>query len=63
MLILTRRIGESILINNDIEVIVLDLTYGKYAQQVRIGIVAPSEVPILRKELLARDDLAKLLDL
>ncbi len=50
MLILTRRVGESILIGNDVEVAVL----GMKGNQVRIGIRAPSGVPVHREELLKR---------
>ena len=47
LLILTRRVGETIRIGNDIEVTVLEVR----GKQVRIGIAAPDEVVILRKEL------------
>lgn len=47
MLILTRRIGESLIIGDDIEVEVL----GSQGNQVRLGIKAPEEVIILREEL------------
>jgi carbon storage regulator len=47
MLVLRRRAGESLLIGQDIEIEFLDLT----AQAVKIGIRAPKEVIILRKEL------------
>jgi carbon storage regulator len=47
MLVLTRRIGESILIDDDIEVRVFDVR----GQQVRIGIEAPEDVVVLREEL------------
>lgn len=50
MLILTRRVGESILIGQDIEVAVLSLK----GNQVRIGIRAPQGVPVHREELLTR---------
>lgn len=49
MLILTRRHDESIMIG-DIEVKVLGIKGG----QVKIGIAAPDNVHILRKELLER---------
>ncbi len=48
MLILTRRVGETLVIQNDIEVTVL----GIKGSQVRIGIKAPDAVAILRSELL-----------
>lgn len=50
MLILTRRVGESILIGQDVEVAVLGLK----GNQVRIGIRAPAGIPVHREELLTR---------
>lgn len=47
MLALTRRKGESLVINNNIEVTVLEIR----GDQVKIGISAPKEVPIYRKEV------------
>ncbi|MBB3154631.1 carbon storage regulator [Paenibacillus endophyticus] len=47
MLVLTRKKGESILVGDDIEISILELT----GDTVRIGIKAPGEVGILRKEL------------
>ena len=47
MLVLRRRAGEALLIGNDIEIEFLELS----SQAVKIGIKAPREVPILRKEL------------
>lgn len=51
MLVLTRRIGEEIVIAGDIQVVVLSVSGGK----VRLGITAPSSVGVLRKELLRGD--------
>ena len=48
MLVLSRRPGESILIGRDIEVVVL----ASDGFQVRVGIRAPREVTVLRRELL-----------
>ena len=48
MLVLSRRPGQSILIGKDIEVVVL----GSDGVQVRVGIRAPREVMVLRRELL-----------
>ena len=47
MLVLRRRAGEALLIGNDIEIEFLELS----SQAVKIGIKAPREVSILRKEL------------
>jgi len=50
MLVLSRKVGESIIINNNIKVTVVDVGRGK----IRIGIEAPAEVQIMREELLQR---------
>ena len=47
MLALSRKAGESIIINNDIEIVVLDVI----GEQVKLGINAPKSVPIYRKEI------------
>jgi carbon storage regulator len=47
MLVLRRRVGESILIGDDVEIEFLELN----SQAVKIGIRAPRNVTILRKEL------------
>jgi carbon storage regulator len=47
MLVLTRRVGESILIGDDIVVTVLELN----RDQVRIGIRAPRSVSVHREEV------------
>lgn len=47
MLALTRKKGESLVINNNIEITVLEIR----GDQVKIGISAPKEVPIYRKEV------------
>lgn len=47
MLILTRRIGESLKIGNDIEVTVLSIN----GHQIRLGITAPKDVPVHRQEI------------
>jgi carbon storage regulator len=51
MLILTRKVGESITINGSIRVTI----QGIRGHQVRLGVEAPAEVPIFRQELLDRD--------
>lgn len=48
MLVVSRRIGESIIIGDNIEVNILDISEGI----VKIGIEAPKKIKILRKELL-----------
>ena len=50
MLILTRRVGEKLIINDDIHVNVLAVK----GSQVRIGIEAPSDVEIYREEIYDR---------
>jgi carbon storage regulator len=50
MLILTRRVGESVMIGDDITVIVL----GVKGNQVRVGVDAPKEVPVHRQEIYER---------
>lgn len=47
MLVLTRRLGESIRIGDDISIRVLDIQRG----QVRIAIDAPREIPVHREEI------------
>jgi len=47
LLVLNRKQGESILIDDRIEIKVLEIIDGK----IKIGIVAPKEVTILRKEI------------
>jgi carbon storage regulator len=54
MLVLTRKLGEKIIISEEICITVTDIGSGK----VRLGIAAPAGVPIYRAELLARDDAA-----
>jgi carbon storage regulator len=50
MLVLTRRTRQSIMIGDDIELSVLSVSGDK----VRIGIEAPTEVPVFRKEVYLR---------
>ena len=50
MLILTRRVGETVMIGNDITVTVL----GVNGSQVRIGVNAPKTVAVHREEVYER---------
>ncbi|MCL2576919.1 MAG: carbon storage regulator CsrA [Defluviitaleaceae bacterium] len=47
MLALTRRKGESIVIGDNIEMVVLGIT----GEQVRIGVIAPKSISVHRKEI------------
>lgn len=47
MLALARKVNESIMIGNDIEVTVLEIK----GDQIKLGVKAPKSVPIYRKEL------------
>lgn len=47
MLALSRKLGESIMLGNDIEISVLEVK----GEQVKLGIVAPKQVPVYRKEI------------
>ena len=47
MLALTRKKGESLVLNNDIEVTVLEIR----GDQVKLGVKAPRQVPVYRKEV------------
>ena len=50
MLILTRRVGESLMIGDDVNVTVL----GIRGNQVRIGVNAPKDVAVHREEIYDR---------
>ena len=50
MLVLSRRAGEKIRIGNDVVITVTQVSKGR----VRIGIDAPSEVPVQREEIVDR---------
>lgn len=50
MLVLSRKVGEKIIIGETIVVTVVEVDRGK----VRIGIEAPREIPVMRPELLDR---------
>lgn len=50
MLVLSRRLGETIVIGDDIRLTVLSVSGG----QVRLGIAAPKEVSVHREEIYQR---------
>lgn len=47
MLVLSRKKNESIIINNDITIVVVEIRGDK----VRLGVEAPKEVPVHRREV------------
>lgn len=47
MLALSRKKNEAIIVNNNVEITVLEVK----GDQVKIGITAPKEVPVYRKEV------------
>lgn len=49
MLVLSRKLGEKIYINDNICITVVDIERGK----IRLGIEAPPDVPVFRQELMA----------
>ena len=50
MLILTRKVGESVLIGNDISTTILSVR----GNQVKLGVEAPKEVSVHREEIYQR---------
>ena len=50
MLVLTRKLGESIVIGSNVRVTILEMQ----GKQIRLGIEAPSEVPVHRGEVYER---------
>ena len=50
MLVLSRRVDESLLIDKDIKITVLDIKGG----QVRLGITAPQSITVHREEVFDR---------
>jgi carbon storage regulator len=55
MLILTRRVGETVMIGHEITVTVVEVK----GTQIRLGIQAAKEIPVLREELYIRAQEAK----
>ena len=47
MLALSRKKNEALIVNNNIEITVLEIN----GEQVKLGISAPKEVPVYRKEV------------
>ncbi len=47
MLALSRKKNEALVINNNVEITILDIK----GDQVKVGITAPKEVPVYRKEV------------
>tara|TARA_Y100001970_G_scaffold168673_1_gene206276 strand:+ start:160 stop:333 length:174 start_codon:yes stop_codon:yes gene_type:complete len=50
MLVLSRRVDESLIIDKDVKITVLDIKGG----QVRLGITAPASVKVHREEIFNR---------
>lgn len=50
MLALSRKKGESIIIDNNVEITVLEIK----GDQIKLGIKAPKSVPVYRKEIFAQ---------
>ncbi len=55
MLVLTRKVGEKIIVGGNITITVTQID----GSRMSLGIDAPEDVPILRAELLPPDDTAK----
>ena len=48
MLVLARKVGQSIIVNDNVEILIIEVR----GEQVRLGIEAPRSIPVHRKELL-----------
>ena len=53
MLVLSRRVGECIVIDDKITVKIIEV----HGQQIRLAIEAPKEIPIWREELVAKKEM------
>lgn len=49
MLVLTRKLGETLMIGDDICIKVVDI----HGNRVRIGVEAPRDLPVVREEVLS----------
>lgn len=47
MLVLTRKLGQTIVLNNEIEIVIVQIK----GKQIRLGVKAPKETTIHRKEV------------
>ena len=52
MLILTRKVGQAIIIGEGIEIKILEIVDG----QIKLGVTAPKNISVLRKELIEIKD-------
>lgn len=55
MLVLTRKEGQSLIIGDNIEITIVGIN----GKQVKIGVEAPKEIKIMRKELLNKQGESK----
>ncbi|MEH7388962.1 carbon storage regulator CsrA [Bacillus sp. JJ1503] len=53
MLVLTRKKNESVILNENIEITILEID----GEQIKLGIKAPKDVEILRKEIIVKTEL------
>jgi carbon storage regulator len=56
VLVLSRKVDQSVMIGDDIEIVVLSIR----GDQVRLGVTAPPEVPVNREEIHAQLDRERL---
>lgn len=50
MLVLTRKVGDKVLLGDEVEIVVVDIP----GNQVKLGISAPRALPVLRGELIGK---------